>query len=146
VECRINNLPIGMGEPFFDSIESIISHAVFSIPGAKAIEFGEGIKSASSKGSEFNDVFVNASGRTSTNNCGGVNGGITNGNEMYFRVFFKPASSIAKPQQTFNFNTNKIADFEIKGRHDACFALRVPVVVEAVAAIVMADFKLISGL
>lgn len=146
VECRVNNLPVGLGEPFFDSIESLISHAVFAIPGVKAIEFGEGIKSASAKGSEFNDAFANGRGQTLTNNSGGINGGITNGNELFFRVFFKPTSSIGKSQQTYNFNTNQIAELEIKGRHDACFALRTPVVIEAVAAIVLADFKLISGI
>lgn len=146
VECRINNLPIGLGEPFFDSVESLISHAVFSIPGAKAIEFGEGIKSAASKGSEFNDLYSDINGKTLTNNNGGINGGITNGNELFFRVFFKPTSSIGKTQKSFNFNTHKIEDFKIGGRHDNCYVLRTPVIVEAIAAIVLADLKLISGL
>ena len=135
-----------MGEPFFDSVESLISHAVFSIPGAKAIEFGEGIKSSAVKGSEFNDTYVNQSGVTFTNNSGGINGGLTNGNELFFRVFFKPASSIAKAQNTLNFNTDKIEELKISGRHDACYALRTPVVVEAVTAVVLADLKLISGI
>ncbi len=146
VECCVNNLPIGLGEPFFDSVESLISHAVFAIPGAKAIEFGEGIKSSTVKGSEFNDVYKNIHGATETNNAGGINGGITNGNEVFFRVFFKPASSIGKSQQTLNFNSNQTSEFKINGRHDACYALRTPVVVEAVTAIVFADLKLISGL
>lgn len=144
VECCISNVPIGLGEPFFNSIESLISHAIFSIPGAKAIEFGNGFESASAFGSEFNDRFSNISGRTATNHAGGINGGISNGNEIVFRVYFKPASSIAKPQHTLNFNTNSIDEFNIKGRHDACYALRTPVVVEAVAAIVLADLKLIA--
>jgi len=146
VECRIPNLPVGLGEPFFDSLESLISHAMFSIPGAKAIEFGEGIKSAASKGSEFNDVYINNSGQTATNNNGGINGGISNGNEIIFRVFFKPAASIALTQNTFNFNTQKIDTLQIRGRHDACYALRTPVIVEALAALVIADLKLISGI
>ncbi|HNQ67327.1 MAG TPA: chorismate synthase [Bacteroidales bacterium] len=146
IECRMNNLPVGLGEPFFDSVESLISHAIFSIPGAKAIEFGEGIKSSSMKGSEFNDVYTDIYGKTHTNNCGGINGGITNGNELYFRVFFKPASSIGKSQKSFNFNSHKIEEFKIEGRHDSCYVLRTPVIVEAIAAVVMADLKLIAGL
>ncbi len=146
VECRVSNLDIGMGEPFFDSVESLLSHAIFSIPGVKAIEFGEGIKSASAKGSEFNDVYTNQLGETLTNNSGGINGGITNGNELFFRVFFKPASSIAVAQTTLNFKSNQLEEFKISGRHDACYALRTPVVVEAVTAIVFADLKLISGI
>lgn len=144
VECRISKVPAGLGEPFFDSVESLISHAIFAIPGAKAIEFGDGFESASALGSEFNDSFSDISGKTITNHAGGINGGITNGNEIVFRVYFKPASSIAKTQQTLNFNTNIIDEFSIKGRHDACYALRTPVVVESVAAIVLADLKLIA--
>lgn len=144
VECRINNMYIGIGEPFFDSIESYISHLVFSIPGAKAIEFGEGIKSAEVFGSEFNDVFIDEKGTTKTNNAGGINGGISNGNEIYFRVWFKPASSISKNQVTYNFKTKTLQDFKIFGRHDACYVRRTPVIVEAVAAIAIADLYLIN--
>ncbi|HOZ31230.1 MAG TPA: chorismate synthase [Bacteroidales bacterium] len=146
VECKIDRLPLGLGEPFFDSVESMISHAVFSIPGAKAIEFGEGIKSASVKGSEFNDTYTDISGKTLSNNNGGINGGISNGNELYFRVYFKPSSSIGKMQKSFNFNTHKTEELIISGRHDSCYVLRTPVIVEAVAAVVLADLKLISGL
>lgn len=144
VECRINGVPCGFGEPFFNSIESEISHAMFSIPGLKAIEFGNGIESAKMKGSEYNDCIKNKDGETFTNNCGGINGGISNGNELVFRLFFHPTPSIAKPQMTYNFNSNKVEEFEIKGRHDVCFARRTPVIVEAMAAIVIADFKLIQ--
>jgi chorismate synthase len=143
IQCNITNVPAGLGEPFFDSVESLISHAVFSIPGAKAIEFGEGIKSASLLGSEYNDVFIDESGKTLTNNSGGINGGISNGNDLFFRVYFRPASSIGKKQKTLNFKTGKPEDFEIKGRHDKCFALRTPVIVEAVTAIVLADLMLL---
>jgi chorismate synthase len=146
VECKISNLPIGLGEPFFDSVEALLSHAMFSIPGAKAIEFGEGIKSAASKGSNFNDVFVSIDGKTKTNNNGGINGGITNGNELYFKLYLKPASSIKKPQKTLNFNTGKMQNLEIKGRHDTCYALRTPVIVEALAAVVIADLLLVARL
>ena len=144
IECRINKVPIGLGEPFFDSVESVISHIVFSLPGAKAIEFGEGLKSAFARGSDFNDVFIDKNGKTKTNNAGGINGGITNGNEIIFRVWFKPASSILKKQKTYNFIANEISDFEITGRHDACYALRVPIVVENAAAIALADLFLIQ--
>ena len=144
VECRIRNLEAGIGEPFFDSLESLISHAIFSIPGVKAIEFGNGIASASMLGSEYNDCIVSPDGQTETNNCGGINGGISNGNEIVFRTYFHPTPSIPKAQKTFNFNTMQIEDLEINGRHDACFALRTPVIVEALTAIVVADLTLIS--
>ena len=144
VECRIRNLDAGIGEPFFDSLESVISHAIFSIPGAKAIEFGNGIASASMFGSEYNDRIVSSDGKTETNNCGGINGGVSNGNEIVFRTYFHPTPSIAKKQKTFNFNSLKVEDLEIHGRHDTCFALRTPVIVEALAAIVLADLTLIS--
>lgn len=144
VECRIRNLDAGIGEPFFNSLESLISHAIFSIPGAKAIEFGNGIASASMFGSEYNDCIVSSNGHTATNNCGGINGGISNGNEIVFRAYFHPTPSISKAQKTFNFNTMQVEDFEIHGRHDVCFALRTPVIVEALAAIVIADLSLMT--
>ncbi len=144
VECRIQNLDAGIGEPFFDSLESIISHAIFSIPGAKAIEFGNGITSASMFGSEYNDCIVSSDGKTATNNCGGINGGISNGNEIIFRTYFHPTPSIAKKQHTFNFDTKQMQDIEIQGRHDVCYALRTPVIVEALATIALADLTLIS--
>ena len=144
VECTIRNLSAGVGEPFFNSIESLISHAIFSIPGVKAIEFGNGIASASMLGSEYNDCIVYSDGRTETNNCGGINGGISNGNEIVFRTYIHPTPSISKEQKTFNFNSLKTEELEINGRHDTCFALRTPVIVEAMAAIVLADLTLIS--
>ena len=144
VECIVENVNVGCGEPFFDSVESVISHLAFSIPGLKAIEFGEGIMSAKSKGSEFNDVYIDENGTTATNNAGGINGGISNGNTIDFRLYFKPSSSICKEQRTFNFKSNKMSAFEIKGRHDACYALRVPVVAEAITAIALVDFYLIN--
>lgn len=145
IECRIRNLDAGIGEPFFNSLESVISHAMFSIPGAKAIEFGNGIASASMFGSEYNDCIVSSDGKTATNNCGGINGGISNGNEIIFRTYFHPTPSIAKKQHTFNFETKKMQDFEIQGRHDVCYALRTPVIVEALTAIVITDLTLTSG-
>ena len=142
VECRCSNMPVGLGEPFFDSCESILSHLIFSIPGVRGIEFGDGFAAAAMKGSEHNDPFIDNNGNTSSNGAGGINGGISNGNEIVFRVAFKPTSSIAKPQQTFNFITGEMESLEIKGRHDVCFALRTPVIVEAVAAIALADLTL----
>lgn len=149
VECRISNVPAGLGEPFFDSVEALISHAVFSIPGVRGIEFGDGFAASRMKGSEHNDPFDSIDTRSdlnlhlsvhpSKNGAGGVNGGITNGNPVVFRVAFKPTSSIGKKQKTFNFATGEMTELEIPGRHDACFALRTPPVVEAMAAIVMAD-------
>ncbi len=145
IECTVKNIPVGLGEPFFDSVESLISHAIFSIPGIKAVEFGSGFEAAKMKGSKHNDLVINKEGKTKTNNAGGINGGITNGNNIFFKVAVKPTSSISLPQETFNFETEKIETLEIKGRHDTCIALRVPVIVEAVTACVLADLFLITN-
>src|SRR5690606_38073123 len=142
VACYVNGLPIGLGEPFFDSVESVISHIILAIPADKGIEFGSGFGAAKMKGSEHNDTIVDAKGTTATNYAGGVNGGISNGNELYFRVAVKPASSTPKEQQTWNKKTEKVEAFIVKGRHDLCIALRVPVVVEAATAIALADLLL----
>lgn len=142
IKCEISNLPIGLGEPFFDSVESMISHGVFSIPGVKGIEFGAGFEGCKKKGSEFNDLFIDEDGKTQTNNNGGINGGITNGNSVIFNVAVKPTSSILKAQKTFNFKSGKIEEINIKGRHDVAFVLRVPIIVESMAAIVLADLLL----
>ena len=142
IECRVKGLPIGLGEPFFDSAESMMSHMVFSIPAIKGIEFGAGFRCASMKGSECNDAFINKEGKTATNNAGGINGGITNGNDLVFRVAVKPTPSISRPQKTINLKTGKQVEIKIEGRHDACIALRAPVIVEAAAAIALADLML----
>lgn len=142
VECKVSNLPIGLGEPFFDSVESLISHAVFSIPAVKGIEFGAGFAAARMFGSEHNDAIINADGTTATNNAGGIVGGITNGNELVFRIVVKPTSSTPKEQQTLNVESGEVEAFSVKGRHDLCIALRVPVVLEAVTAVVLADLFL----
>ena len=144
VECKVDGLPIGLGEPFFDSVESVISHAVFSIPAVKGIEFGAGFAAAKMKGSEHNDALENISGKTITNHAGGIVGGITNGNQLVFRVVIKPTSSTPKEQQTFNPESGEIEKFSVKGRHDLCIALRVPVVLEAVTAIVIADLLMME--
>ncbi len=145
VTCRVHGLPVGLGEPFFNSVESLISHAAFSIPAIKGIEFGSGFAAAKMSGSQHNDAIIDASGTTGTNHAGGINGGITNGNELYFRVAVKPTSSTPREQQTWNIATESVAPFTVKGRHDLCIALRVPVVVEAITAIVLADLKLQSA-
>ena len=144
VECRVSGLPVGLGEPFFDSVESQISHAVFSIPAIKGIEFGAGFSAAKMFGSEHNDAQVNELGGTVTNNAGGIVGGITNGNELVFRVVVKPTSSTPKTQETFNNSSGQVELFSLKGRHDLCIALRVPPVLEAVTNIVLADLALLA--
>ncbi|MGI8950206.1 MAG: chorismate synthase [Chitinophagaceae bacterium] len=144
VECRVNNLPVGLGEPFFNSVESLLSHAVFAIPAVRGIEFGTGFAAAKMFGSEHNDAIENAEGKTKTNHAGGVVGGITNGNELVFRVAIKPTSSTPKEQQSLNWETNKVESFSVKGRHDLCIALRVPVVLEAVTAIVLTDLMMLE--
>lgn len=144
IECRVNNLPIGLGEPFFDSVESLLAHALFSIPAVKGVEFGSGFSAARMFGSEHNDAIVDANGTTKSNHAGGINGGITNGNELVFRIAIKPASSTPKQQESLNWETNTVETFSIKGRHDLCVALRAPVIVEALTAIVLADLFLLE--
>ena len=142
-ECTVPEIDPGYGEPFWDSVESTIAHAIFSIPGVRGLEFGDGFQAAGMKGSEHNDP-IGADGRPLKNGAGGVNGGITNGAPLTFRVAFTPTSSIRKAQQTFNFQTGEMDTLEIKGRHDACFAHRTPVVVEAMTAIALADLVLLK--
>jgi len=144
IECRVRNPPQAIGEPFFYSFESAVSHIIFSIPAIKGIEFGSGFAAASMKGSENNDTFIDSKGKTATNNAGGINGGITNGNEIVFRIVVKPTSSTGVDQTTFNFKTAEMATLKVKGRHDTCIALRMPVIVEAATAIAMADLMLID--
>jgi chorismate synthase len=144
VECRVNGLPVGLGEPFFDSVESAISHAVFAIPAIRGVEFGTGFAAAKMFGVEHNDAIEDKTGKTKTNHAGGVVGGISNGNELVFRIAVKPTSSTPKEQQTLNWETNAIETFSVKGRHDLCIALRVPVVLEAVTAMVLVDLMMLE--
>ena len=195
VECVVTGIPAGLGEPFWDSVESRLSHAIFAIPGVRGVEFGDGFAAARMKGSEHNDVYAPIGAKhcgshqnecchgedhegcchdddkeccghgeeehgccggghheggccghrksglvtPATNHAGGVNGGITNGNPLVFRVAFKPTSSIAKAQETYDFAKGEMTSLQVPGRHDTCFALRTPVIVEAMAAIVLAD-------
>ena len=144
VECKVNGLPIGLGEPFFDSAESLIGHAVFAIPAVRGIEFGTGFAAAKMFGSDHNDAIEDSTGKTKTNHAGGVVGGITNSNELVFRIAIKPTSSTPKIQHTLNVETGETENFSVKGRHDLCIALRVPVVLEAVTAFVLADLMLLE--
>ncbi len=145
IECRADGVSVGWGEPFFDSVESYISHAIFSVPAVRGIEFGTGFQAARMRGSSHNDPIVDATGRTATNHAGGVVGGISNGNPVVFRVAIKPTASIAAPQQTFNTEHGAVEELRIRGRHDACIALRAPVVIEAATAIALADLKLTAS-
>ena len=142
VECRAKGVKVGLGEPFFDSAESIISHLMFSVPAVKGVEFGSGFEGVRLRGSERNDCFIDGNGCTSTNNEGGINGGITNGNDLVVRVAIKPTASISREQMTYNKELGKVAPLAIKGRHDACIALRAAVVVESVVAIALAELAL----
>ena len=144
VECRVQGVPIALGEPFFDSAESMIGHAVFAIPAVRGVEFGTGFAAAKMFGSEHNDAIENMEGSTVTNHSGGIVGGITNSNELVFRIAVKPTSSTPKIQQTLNVKTGLVEDFSVKGRHDLCIALRVPVVLEAVTAFVLADLMMLE--
>lgn len=142
IECRANGISAGLGEPFFDSAESLIAHLLFSVPAVKGVEFGKGFEAARMKGSEHNDAIINKQGTTATNNAGGIVGGITNGNEIIVRAAIKPTASIAQEQATYNFESHKVEPLVIKGRHDVCIALRAAVVVESAVAIALADLKL----
>lgn len=139
IQCTATNMPKGLGEPFFGGVEATISSLVFSIPAIKGIEFGSGFGAAKMRGSEHNDAWISPEGKTLTNHAGGINGGISNGNDLVFRVVVKPTSSISLPQETINLKSGKMEILKIEGRHDACIALRVPVVLEAVTAVGLAD-------
>ena len=145
VSCTVTNLPIGLGEPFYESVESMIGQAVLSIPAIKGISFGAGFDAARMFGSEHNDALEDMSGKTASNHAGGVVGGLTNGNPLYLKVVVKPTSSTPREQFTLNTATNEKTAFSVKGRHDLCIALRVPVVLEAVVATVLADLMMRAG-
>ncbi len=144
VECRVNGLPVGLGEPYFDSLESSLAHILFSIPAVKGVEFGAGFAATKMFGSEHNDAIETMDGKTRTNHAGGIVGGISNGNELVFRLAVKPTSSTPRQQNSLNWDTGKTEDFSIKGLHDLCVALRSPVIVEAAAAVTLVDFMLLE--
>jgi chorismate synthase len=145
VECRVYGLKPGLGEPFWDSLESMLAHAAFAIPAVRGIEFGTGFAAAKMTGSGHNDRIIDSSGSTASNHAGGINGGLSNGNELLFRIAVKPTSSTPKEQQSFNRETGAVEAFAVHGRHDLAIALRVPPVLEAVTAIVLADLSLIRN-
>ncbi|HNA91821.1 MAG TPA: chorismate synthase [Chitinophagaceae bacterium] len=144
IECVVKGMPVGLGEPYFDSLESLLAQIVFAIPAVRGIEFGTGFAAAKMFGSEHNDAIVDMNGKTRTNHAGGIVGGISNGNDLVFRIAIKPTSSTPQKQNSLNWDTGQTEDFSVKGRHDLCVALRAPVIVEAVTAIALADFMLLS--
>lgn len=146
IACTVSGVPAGLGEPFFDSVESLLGHMMFAIPAVKGLEFGSGFAGSRMWGSEHNDMLINTDGKTDTNNAGGINGGITNGNDLAFRIAVKPTSSTHLKQHTINLVTGQMVDLEIEGRHDTCIALRVPVVAEAATALVLVDLMMLEGI
>ena len=141
LESVVIGIPKGVGEPWFDTFEGVLSHALFSVPALKGIEFGAGFGFADMLGSEANDQFISEDGviRTSTNNNGGINGGITNGMPVIFRTVIKPTPSIFKPQASVSMKTGKATRLAISGRHDPAIIHRARAVVDAVTAIAVAD-------
>ncbi len=147
VEVRAVGLPVGLGEPFFDSVESVVSHALFSIPAVKAVEFGAGFAGARMRGSEHNDPFVIEGGqvRTSSNHAGGILGGLTDGMPVVARVAIKPTASIARAQRSVDLSTRTETSLTVTGRHDPCIVPRAVGVVEHVTAFALADLALRGG-
>ncbi len=142
IEVTVDDLPIGIGEPMFAKVESLIGQLLFSIPAVKGVEFGIGFQAITMKGSEFNDAILDASGTTKTNHSGGITGGITNGNPLVVRAFIKPTSSIKKPQKSYHTEKKEVTEMAIKGRHDVCIARRAGIVIENAVAIALADLYL----
>lgn len=145
VYSKTTGLAIGLGEPFFDSLESVLSHGLFSIPGVRSIAFGEGMQGCAMRGSVFNDRLVDRSGTTSTNHSAGVVGGLSNGNALEIRVGFRPAASVSREQLAFDLENNAEVSLQIGGRHDSCFVLRCPVIVESMVDIVLLDMLLLRS-
>jgi chorismate synthase len=147
VECITTGVPVGIGEPIFSSLESDLSKALFSIPAVKAVEFGSGFNGTRMRGSENNDPYFKQNDKivTTTNNSGGILGGLSNGMPIELRVGFKPASSIAKTQKTINLITGEQTDLSVPGRHDPCVVPRAPPIVECVVSMVLADLALRGG-
>ena len=144
ISIKATGVEKGLGEPYFDSLESTISHLLFSIGGVKGVEFGIGFSGVGLKGSEFNDCIIDYNGTTSTNNNGGINGGISNGNPIEVKIFVKPTPSIGTSQNTFNFKNGEVEELVIDGRHDAAIILRAMVVCEAAIAIALCDAMLVN--
>lgn len=147
IESTTTNLPVGLGEPIFHSLESDIAKAIYSIPSVKGVEFGSGFAGSELYGSRNNDPYISKKGRvyTKTNNAGGILGGLSTGMPITMRVAFKPASSIAKKQSTIDIKTKKPALLQVQGRHDPCVVPRAPPVVDSLVSLVLADHALIGG-
>ena len=147
IESITTNIPVGLGEPIFSSLESDLSKAIFSIPSVKGIEFGSGFKGSKLFGSENNDLYTINKGKiiTKTNNSGGILGGISNGMPITMRIAFKPASSISQKQSTVDIKTKKIVPLQVQGRHDPCVVPRAPPVVDSLVALTLADHALLAG-
>jgi len=143
IEVKALGLPVGLGEPFFQKLDAEIAKMMFSIPSVKGVEFGLGFRGIDFMGSQTNDLIIDQEGRTKTNHSGGVTGGISNGNELVFRVMIKPTSSIGKGQETYDFSEGKVTELLIGGRHDVAIARRAGIVLENALAIVLADQYLI---
>ena len=144
VRVTIKNVPVGLGEPFFYSVESAISQILYSIGAVKGVSFGIGFDGCNLLGSEFNDPIISGDGKTLTNNNGGINGGVSNGNDIVVNIFIKPTPSIYKTQETYNFDRNEVVPLNIKGRHDSAIIERAMVVCENAIAIALADLYLIN--
>lgn len=147
IESLTVNVPVGLGEPIFGSLESDLSKALFSIPAVKGVEFGSGFHGSTLHGSDNNDEFLIKNGKiqTKTNNAGGILGGISTGMPIVLRVAFKPASSIAKKQQTIDLHTKKPVSLIVQGRHDPCVVPRAPPVVDSLVSVVLADHAIRAG-
>lgn len=143
VTCLIENVPVGLGEPVFDKLHARLGQAMLSINAVKGFEYGSGFEGTKLKGSQHNDIFE-ASGKTKTNNSGGIQGGISNGMPIYFKVAFKPVATLMQKQETIN-NQSEIVEMQGKGRHDPCVVPRAVPIVEAMAALVLADFVLLQN-
>ena len=148
IEGIAHNVPVGLGEPVFDTLDGELAKALFAIPAVKGVEFGSGFSAASRRGSENNDPFTIRDGKivTVTNNAGGILGGISNGMPIVVRVVVKPTSSIAKTQQTVDIKSMETTTLSVKGRHDVCIVPRAVTVVESMMAVTLCDFALRAGL
>lgn len=140
IKVTATNMPKGLGDPPFRRLDGQIGMLFMSIPGVRVVSIGDGLDILNMLGSEFNDLIIDKDGKTLTNHSGGINGGISNGNDLIVYTIVRPTPSIKKEQQTFNFKTNKVEGLKINGRHDVCFGLRVGVVLESALAIILADF------
>ena len=144
VRVTVKNVPVGLGEPYFYSVESAISQILYSIGAVKGVSFGIGFDGCNLLGSEFNDPIINKEGKTSSNNNGGINGGVSNGNDLVVNIFVKPTPSIYKEQETYNFETNEVSTLQIKGRHDSAIVERAMIVLENAIAIALCDLYLLK--